>query len=153
MRVQLVNPFVTAADKVLTEETGQGVKRGGIQLEGDPYTTEDVTAVIGVSGAVRGSMFVSMSEATALCLVSSMLGQEFPTFDALAQSGIAELSNVIAGTACTALANSGIQSDITPPLMMIGAGARLSAVDVQRIAVPLTTSCGIVKIHVGLREN
>jgi chemotaxis protein CheX len=152
MKVQLVNPFVTAAVTVLSEETGQPVQRGGIQLEVDPYTTEDVTALIGISGEVRGSMFLSMSETTALCILSTLLGQPFEQFDSLAQSGIAELANVVAGTAATALAVTGTQSTITPPLMIIGAGARLSAVDIQRIAVPLTTSCGIVKVHVGLRD-
>ena len=50
MRVQIVNRYVQAAQDVISKETQLPVRRGGLLLEGNPYTTEDVTAVIGVSG-------------------------------------------------------------------------------------------------------
>jgi chemotaxis protein CheX len=153
MKVQQVNPFVTAACDVLSGETGQPVTRGSIGLEGDPYTTEEVTALIGISGSIRGSMYLSMSLDTAVDIVSTMLGQPVPSFDALAQSGIAELANVVAGTAGTAMSNDGNEIDITPPLMMIGAGARISALDLQRVAVPIETSCGQITVHLAFRGD
>jgi chemotaxis protein CheX len=152
MRVQLVNCYVGAAADVLATETGGAVTRHGLQLQQDPYTSEDVTAMLGVSGSLAGSFYLSMSEATALSIVSKMLGQPQESFDELAQSGIAELSNVIAGTAGVALSDIGYTTNITPPLLLVGAGARLSSVEIQRLVVPLETACGSVKVHVALRE-
>jgi len=153
MKVQQVNPFVTAACDVLSGETGQQVTRGAIALEADPYTTEEVTALVGISGSIRGSLYLSMSLDTAVALVSTMLGQAVESFDALAQSGIAELANVVAGAAGTAMSNDGVAIDITPPLMMVGAGARISAVDLQRVAVPIDTACGQISVHLAFRND
>jgi chemotaxis protein CheX len=153
MRVQLVNCYVGAAAAVLAQETAEPVDRGGLQLRQDPYTSEEVTAMVGVSGSLAGSFYLSMTEATARALVSKMLGQPTETFDELAQSGIAELANVIAGAAGVALAKAGMTTDITPPLLLVGAGARLSSVEIQRLVVPLTTACGQINVHVAVRES
>ncbi|MEI7743171.1 MAG: chemotaxis protein CheX [Chloroflexota bacterium] len=153
MRVQLVNCYVRAAADVIAQETRDAVKRGGVKLEKDAYTTEDVTAMVGVNGAMGGSFFLSMSEKTALGLVSSMMGQECETFDELAQSGIAELANVVAGAASVGLSELGYQTNITPPLLLLGSKAKISAVEIQRLVVPLTTTHGHVNVHVALREN
>ena len=126
MRVQVVNRYVESALNVISKETGSQAVRGGLLLEGNPYTTEDVTAIIGVAGMLSGSLYLSMSEATALKLISAILGQEATELDALAQSGIAEMANVIAGTAGTELANEGLDTVINPPLVLVGRGARLS---------------------------
>jgi chemotaxis protein CheX len=152
MRVQLVNCYVAAATDVLAKETGQPVTRGGLLLQQNPYTTEGVTAMVGVSGDLAGSLYISMSEATALGLISEMLGQPTEDFGELAQSGIAELANVIGGAAGVALAEVGHTTNLTPPLLLVGAGARLSSVEIQRLVVPLTTACGVINVHVALRD-
>jgi chemotaxis protein CheX len=153
MRVQLVNCYVRAAADVIATETGSAVKRGGVRLERDAFTSEEVTAIVGVNGAMGGSFYLSMSESTALNLVSSMMGQPMGTFDELAQSGIAELANVVAGAASVGLADLGYTTNITPPLLLLGANAKISSVEIQRLVVPLSTNHGSVHVHVALREN
>jgi chemotaxis protein CheX len=152
MRVQVVNRYVESALNVISKETGSQAVRGGLLLEGNPYTTEDVTAIIGVAGMLSGSLYLSMSEATALKLISAILGQEATELDALVQSGIAEMANVIAGTAGIDLAEEGIQTTINPPMVLVGRGARLMMVEIQRLVVPLTTNHGEIRLHVALRE-
>jgi chemotaxis protein CheX len=151
MRVQFVNPFVTAASEVIAAETGETAARGALTIEQNPYTSDDVTAVVGMSGPLRGSVYLSMSQDTALNLVGRMLGQEVAVFDDLAESGIAELANVVAGTASITLADLGFATNISPPLMLVGSGARISTFDLQRVVVPLQSSMGVVRVHVALR--
>ena len=152
MKVQIVNRYVQAALDVITKETGAPAKRGGLLLEGNPYTTDDVTAVVGISGSLTGSLYLSMTEPTALKIIGSIIGQETTELDELGQSGIAEMANVIAGTAGIELAEEGIETMINPPLVLVGRGARLSTVEIQRLVVPLETTHGAVKLHVALRE-
>ena len=94
MRVQIVNRYVQSALNVISKETQLPVQRGGLLLEGNPYTTEDVTAVIGVSGQLCGSIYLSMEEKVALKLISAILGQDTVELDDLGQSGIAEIANM-----------------------------------------------------------
>jgi chemotaxis protein CheX len=81
-----------------------------------------------------------------------MLGQLADEFDELAQSGIAELANVIGGAASIALAEAGHATTITPPLLLVGSGGHLSSVEIQRLVVPLVTTCGVINVHVALRD-
>ncbi len=151
-KVQIVNQYVAAATSVLANELRGPVSRNGLELEANPYTSEEITAVIGISGSFAGSLYLSMAERTALGVVSIMIGQEMTVFDDLAQSGIAELANVVAGTAGVALSELGHTTDLTPPLLVVGAGARLSS-ELQRLVVPLETVAGPIRLHVALRET
>jgi chemotaxis protein CheX len=153
MRVQLVNCYVRAAADVIAKETGSVVRRGTVHLERDAYTSEEITAMVGVSGAMGGSFYLAMPEQTALNIVSAMMGQPCEAFDELAQSGIAELANVVAGAAGMGLAELGYTTNITPPLLLLGSGAKISSVEIQRLVVGLTSSLGSIHVHVALREN
>jgi chemotaxis protein CheX len=152
-RVGLVNRYVAAAVEILGHEIRETVERGPVVAEANPYTTDDVTAVVGISGDVSGSFYLSMSEATALGIVGAMLGQPVEEFDEIARSGIAELANVVAGAAGIALAADGLSTNISPPLLLHGAGARLSTVDLQRLVVSLRTRLGPVAVHVAVRDR
>jgi len=85
-------------------------------------------------------------------MVSRMMGQTCTEFDNLAQSGIAELGNVISGRASINLSNAGIQTNISPPTMLIGKGLQISTLDFPRIVVPLRTEMGEMTVHLALRE-
>jgi chemotaxis protein CheX len=153
MRVEFVNPFVQAAMQVMESEIGGEVNRGDIHMQKSAYTTDEVTAVVGVAGRIAGLVLYSMSEATARAIVSRLLGQECAEFDAMAQSGIGELGNVITGRAGALLADAGYPSNITPPSLMLGKGLMVTTLDLQRLVLPLETEIGTLEIQVVLKEN
>jgi chemotaxis protein CheX len=81
------------------------------------------------------------------------MGETFKDFTHLAQSGIAELGNVITGQASIKLAEAGYQATISPPALILGKGATISTLDFARLIVPLTGECGQITIHLALRES
>jgi chemotaxis protein CheX len=153
MNVKFLNPFVDAAYEVLKVETGVKMTRGELVLEKEPYVSDDVTVILSLVGEVVGNVFYSMDTPLAKVLVSSVMGEPMAQFDSLAQSGIAELSNVITGQASIRLSNSGYQSTISPPTLICGKGAMISTLDYPRIVVPLTCPSGVLNIHLALREG
>jgi chemotaxis protein CheX len=88
-----------------------------------------------------------------LNIVSSILGQEFKEMDSLAQSGVAELANVITGRATVKYSKAGIKADISTPMVIAGKGVQISTLDFPRVMVPLKTSEGVMTVHLALREN
>jgi chemotaxis protein CheX len=80
-----------------------------------------------------------------------MMGQSFDEFDALAQSGIAELGNVITGRAAVLLAEAGFPSDLAPPMLLVGRNMLVSTLDVQRLVIPIETEMGNLEIQVALK--
>ncbi len=152
MRAEFVNPFVKAATEVLSSELGVAPSHGGVSLQTTPYTTEDVTALIGVTGRVEGTVMLSMGDGTARGIVSQMMGQEFSELDELAQSGIGELGNVITGRAAVLLAEAGFPSDLAPPMLILGQGSTISTLDAKRLVIPLETAHGGIHVQIALRE-
>ncbi len=153
MNVKFLNPFVEAAYEVLQAETGLELKRGDLSLEKEPYITDDVTVIISLVGLTEGNVFYSMNEEMALDLATRILGEPLNEFDMLAQSGIAELGNVITGRASVKLSEAGYESVISPPTLLRGAGAVISTLDYARLVVPLICLSGTLVIHLALREG
>lgn len=151
MKVEFVNPFIKAATEVLDAELGADSQRGNLRLEKSSVTSDEITAMVGVTGNVSGLVLYSMSQDTALGIVSRMLGQEVSEFDALAQSGIGELGNVITGRAGVLLAEAGYASNITPPALVIGKGTMITTLDLNRLVFPLHTEVGGLEVQVVLK--
>jgi chemotaxis protein CheX len=153
MNVKFVNPFVDAALGVIEQETGYHMQRGDLGLEKSPFITNDITVVIALVGMVTGNVLYSLSFETATAMASRMLGEKLTEFDNLAQSGVAELGNVITGQASVKLSQAGYESTISPPTLVVGKGITISTLDRARLVVPFTTEAGPVVIHLALREN
>lgn len=153
MNVKFINPFVEAASEVIQMETGVLLTRGDLGLEKTAYQTDDITVILALVGMVNGNVLYSLSIATAVALASRMLGEKLETFDNLAQSGIAELGNVITGRASVKLSSSGVESTISPPTLVVGKGITISTLDRPRLVVPFHSECGSITIHLALREG
>ncbi len=151
MRAEIINPFLQAASEVLESELGSPPRRGAIGLQRSAYTSDEVTAVVAVTGEIAGMVLFAMTESTARAMVSKMMDQDFPELDALAQSGIAEIGNVITGRASCLLSEAGFTSDLAPPMLIVGRGSMISTLDVQRLVIPMETEFGQVEIQVALK--
>jgi chemotaxis protein CheX len=153
MNVKLLNPFVQAAAEVLKAEVGVEVSRGEIILQKSSLTSDDITVLLNLIGDVYGVVMYGMSMSTGLNMVSSIMGQRFAKLDALAQSGVAELGNVISGRATIRFSEAGYKSNISTPTMLIGSGVQISTLDFPRIVVPLDTEFGCFTAHLALKEK
>ena len=153
MNVKYIIPFVDSAYEVLQTEANFKMKRGPLALDKGTYITDDITVIISLVGDIIGSVFYSMSSQTTLNIVSVILGEQLPELDTLAQSGIAELGNVITGRASVKLSQSGFETTISPPTLMIGKGALISTLDIPRLVVPLEGEPGALTIHLALVES
>ena len=153
MRVEFVNPFVQAAGEVVESEIGGEVEKGQIHLHKSAYTTDEVTAAVGVDGRLAGLVLYSMSEATACAIVSRLIGEDFAEFDEMAQSGIGELGNVITGRAGGLLAEAGYPCAITTPAILVGKGTLVTTLELNRLVFPLETDVGKLEVHVILRDR
>src|SRR5690349_16293348 len=150
-RAEHLEPFLTGAREVLEAELGADVGRGALRLEAGSHTTQDVTAIVGITGQLTGLAVYGMSRETALAIVGRLMGAPVDDLDDLTLSGIAELGNVITGRASTLLADQGIAADIAPPVLLVGAGSRVSTAGIQRLVVPLETPLGTLEAQLAIK--
>ncbi len=153
MDAKLLNPFIQAAVEVLKAEVDTDVTRGEISMQKSSLTSDDITVLINLVGDVYGVVMYGMQKNTCLNLVSKIMGQEFTELNSLAQSGMAELGNVISGRATIRFSETGYKSNISTPTVLTGNGIEISTLDFPRIVVPLETQFGILTVHLALRTK
>jgi chemotaxis protein CheX len=150
MDVKFLNPFLDSAGEVLRKEIQLEITKGPITVQTSALTTDDVTVLINLVGQIQGVVLYEMSTSTALSFVSRMMGQKFNDFDNLAQSGIAELGNVITGRASDKLSQAGFEATISPPTLIIWKGSQVSTLDCPSLIIPLSSKVGTITVHLAL---
>lgn len=153
MRVEYINPFVEAANNILTEVLAEEVKRGDLYLKSTSMPVMGVATFVGLAGDVEGRVLFDMSMETALKIASKMNGEELPSFNELAKSTITELANMITGQAVTKLQDLGFRFDLTPPSLFTGERMEISDHDVEALIVPMLTEQGKIEVNVAIREH
>ena len=153
MKAEVVQSFVTAARDVLAQEMSGPVEPQKVKLQGGPYRTQAITVIIGLTQQVEGAVILGLSDETARAYCSHIMGEPVDELDELAQSGIAELANVIAGRAGVLLGEKGFVTAIAPPTILLGAGGVLSTLSVPRLMVEVHTPCGIIDLQLAARER
>lgn len=152
MKADYVNPFITGAMTTFGQELKQQPQVGAITATLDRMVSAGISVLVGLVGDVRGVVIYDMSERTAKAIASSMAGVPMPLFDAMAQSAIAELGNVITGLASVALEAGGYRVAISPPSIILGEGTVLAVPGTTRLVVPLELSLGTVWVYLSLHD-
>lgn len=149
MKAVFINPFVTAGMGVLESVINSRPEPGQLAVRSATFTTQQVSIVIGVTGAVEGQAVYGMSLVTATKIAAAMSSMPAMTFDELASSAIGELGNMISGNATTLLSEAGYECQITPPTLVRGADVQI-ATATPALVVPLYTDFGKMEINVAL---
>ncbi len=151
MRAEFINPFVTAGIQVLESVIGAAPQPGQLAVRSATFTTQQVSIVIGVTGAVEGQVVYGLSLVTSTKIAAAMSSIPVMTFDEFASSSVAELGNMISGHATTLLSNAGYDCQITPPTLIRGPNIEICTAT-PALVVPLHTDFGKIEINVALRE-
>ena len=101
MKQEYVNAFLDPARIVWQKELGCDLNVVGAEAVSNQFTSEDVTAVIGVSGALQGNVLYGFSGGSPYSIASHMCGEEITELDDLAISALGEIANMITGNAAT----------------------------------------------------
>jgi chemotaxis protein CheX len=152
MKVEFIEPFVSAAFSVLETLTGEKATRGQLALRNSTFTTQQVTIVAGVNGNVEGVSLYGMSLVTAGKIATAMIGSPVTDLDDMALSAISELGNMITGNAITSLSRNGYEVDITPPSVIKGTHVEMST-RIPALVVLVNTHLGGIEVNVALAEN
>jgi chemotaxis protein CheX len=93
-----VEPFVEVTVNTFKEFVGVDVSpRHPHFLDPEKEFEWDISAVIGLSGVVRGAVIVSMKSDLAIKLTDLLTGMEHSAIDADVVDAIGEINNIIAG--------------------------------------------------------
>jgi chemotaxis protein CheX len=153
MKLELIQPFINAADAVLAESLRSGTVMGDVTMEEDVYRRKGVAALIWISGDIEGRVILDLDSPTAARVASLMTGASISEDDEVTGDAVLELTNQVIGNAITSLNDRGFHFKVHPPEVHRSEQGLPTSEDTEAVVMRLDTCCGPVFLNIALRYN
>ena len=152
MRVEYINPFVTAVLSVFRTMLNCTLTRGQPFRKANCQPMHEVTGIIGLSGKAKGTVVLSLDREAAMRATEALLGERPFSINADVTDAVGELTNIIAGNAKAQLEQYAMS--VSLPTVITGKG---HCIDSPRaapaICIPFDCEWGTVMVEVALVET
>jgi chemotaxis protein CheX len=153
MDVKFINAFLEGTISVLKTMAFVEPKAGNAYLKKDCVAHGDISGVIGMTGAVRGSLALSFTEACILRIVSNMLGEEIKEINGDIKDAVGEITNMVSGVARKNLEAEGLIISAAIPTVISGNNhSILHVMGGPSIIIPFATDAGPFVVDICLSE-
>jgi chemotaxis protein CheX len=153
MKMDLIQPFINAADAVLAETLQCNTHIGDMTMEEETYRRKGVAAVITVNGDIEGRVIFDIDPATAIRIASTLAGQTVAQSDQIVSETICELANLVIGNAVTSLNDQGFRFHIHPPAVHRDELGLKNTEDTEALVMYFETPAGNVFMNIAMRYN
>jgi chemotaxis protein CheX len=151
MKMGLIQPFINAADAILSQGLNSPVGIGNLTMEEDAYRRKGVAAMVELTGDIEGRIILDLAPETAARIASLLSGTEVPEADALVREAVCELANQVIGNAVATLNDEGFHFRVHPPHLHTSEHGSKSTVDIEALVLCFETSSGKVFMNIALR--
>ncbi len=154
MNADHLDAFKNAANRVVQTMAFTDVTAGQPFVKSQDISTGDVSAIVGITGPMSGSMSLSFPEKSILFVVSNMFGEEMASLDDEVADAVGELTNIISGDARREMAENGLTLDGAVPTVILGAGHKVRHMSNAPVhVIPFETEGGSFFVEVCLAES
>jgi chemotaxis protein CheX len=153
MKMELIQPFINAADAVLAQSLQCPMTVGNLSMEQEAYRSKGVAALVAVTGDIEGRIIFDFDPETAVRVASKFAGTELAESDSLVQEAVFELANQVIGNAVTSLNDQGFNFRVHPPTLHTSAHGPTSTEDTEALVICFETSSGNVFMNIAMRYN
>jgi len=139
MNADFVNPFLKATLNVLEMMAFVKPVAGKPYLKKDKVASGDISGIIGLTGATKGVVIISLSKAAALKIVGGMLGETLTELNDDIKDAVGEITNMISGDARRALSEKGHNFEAGLPSVISGKNHEIESITSgPTVAIPFT---------------
>lgn len=150
MKMELIQPFVNAADAVLAQMLECTPTLDKLSMEEEAYRRKGVAALVTVKGQIEGRIILDVDADTALRMASRLTGTELSGTDELVRETVCELANQVIGNAVTTLNDQGCQFHVFPPQVHTDEHGAKSNEDTEVLVMSFETPCGTVYMNIAM---
>ncbi len=153
MRMELIQPFINAADAVLAQSLSCKTSINDVAMSEDAYRRKGVAARITVTGDIEGRIILDLDPEMATKVASALAGCEVSQSDEIVRETICELANLVIGNAVTSLNDQGYQFKVHPPEFHTAEEGSKSTEDVEALVMCFGTPVGDVFMNIAMHYN
>jgi chemotaxis protein CheX len=153
MRMELIQPFINAADAVLAQSLNCSTSINDVAMSEDAYRRKGLAARIAVTGDIEGRIILDLEPEMATKVASALAGCEVSQTDEIVHETICELANLVIGNAVTSLNDQGYQFKVHPPEFHTEQEGAKSTEDTEALVMCFGTPAGSVFMNISMRYN
>ncbi len=153
MRMELIQPFINAADAVIADMLKCSTRMGDVSMEEDSYRRKGAAASIAISGDIEGRVIFDMERPVAAKVASALAGMEVSETDDMVRETVCELANMIIGSAVTSLNDEGFRFKIHTPEIHEAEQGYKGSEDTEALVMCFETPAGSVFMNIAMRYN
>lgn len=153
MKMELIQPFINAADAVLAETLQAPTHIGDVTMDDEAYRRKGVASVVTIHGDIEGRIIFDIDASMAAKVASHLTGSPMPESDEVARETVCELANMVIGSAVTTLNDQGFQFKIRPPVVHADELGEKSNEEQESLVMCFDTANGLVFMNIAMRYN
>lgn len=153
MRMELIQPFINAADAVLAETLKGPTRIGDVAMEEEAYRRKGVASLITIKGEIEGRIIFDIDTPTAAKVASYLSGAPVDENEEMARETVCELANMVIGSAITALNDQGFRFKVSPPVVHLEDLGEKSSEDQEALVMCFDTGSGNVFMNIAMRYS
>ncbi len=153
MKMELIQPFINAADAVLAETLQCTTRVGDVSMEEEAYRRRGVAATVEISGDIEGRVIFDLDPPTAVSVASSLAGAPVGESEDVVKETVCELANLVIGNAVTSLNDQGFRFKIHPPHLHTDELGERNCEDQEALVMCFDTPSGSVFMNIAMRYN
>jgi chemotaxis protein CheX len=153
MKMELIQPFINAADAVLAQGLKTPMAIGHLSMEEEAYRRKGIAALVWLTGDIEGRIIFDLDPATAAKVASGFAGMDVPEADEMVREAVCELANQVIGNAVATLNDQGFHFRVHPPVLHTSEHGSKSTEDTEALVLCFDTASGNVFMNIALRYN
>ncbi len=151
MKLELIQPFINAADAVLAQSLACQTRVSDVTMEPEVYRRRGVAAMVTMKGDIEGRIVFDLEPHTAVRVASALAGSELSEADSMVTETICELANQVIGNAITTLNDQGFHFRVQPPRVHTSELGVANSEDTEALVMCFDTPSGSVFMNIALR--
>jgi chemotaxis protein CheX len=148
--MELIQPFINAADAVFAESLQGPTKIVDLEMDEDAYRRKGVAALIAIKGDIEGRVILDLSPEVAMKVASQLAGTEMEASDQVVRETVCEMANMVIGNSVTLLNDQGFHFKVFPPEIHMDETGLAGSADTEALVICIETPCGNLYLNIAM---
>lgn len=150
MRMELIQPFINAADAVFAESLQGPTNIVDLNMDENTYRRKGVAALIAIKGDIEGRVILDLSAEVAMKVASRLAGEELPNSEQAVRETVCELANMVIGNSVTLLNDQGFRFKVFPPEIHMNEEGLAGSAETEAMVICIETACGEIFLNIAM---
>jgi CheY-specific phosphatase CheX len=150
MRMELIQPFINAADAVFAESLQAPTKIVDLTMDENTYRRKGVAALIAIKGDIEGRVILDLAPEVAMKVASQLAGGPLAESEQVVRETVCELANMVIGNSVTLLNDQGFRFKVFPPEIHMSEEGLGGSSDTEAMVLCIDTPCGEIFINIAM---